>query len=89
MEDNKSSSLDTQSLLLEIYGNTKVLQADVGHIKLDIREHVKRTAIAEARIDLNEQKINKGTMVFRFFLWTLGTVFTLIGLFLGYMKLRS
>lgn len=47
------------TLLIEIHEKIGTVRSDISKIEADIREHIRRTAIAEARIEAAELKLSE------------------------------
>lgn len=45
------------TLLIEIHEKIGTVRSDISKIEADIREHIRRTAIAEARIEAAEREL--------------------------------
>ena len=78
--------LDQDKLLLDIHGTTKILSADMHHVKEDLKAHMKRTAVAEHRIDNIEHHVVQVRSITKAVLWILGATATSVGIILGILK---
>lgn len=46
-------------LLINIHKEIGIVQSDIAKIEADLREHMRRTAIAESRIEATERALSK------------------------------
>lgn len=70
--------MDTTKLLLDLNSKTAAMEAHMQEMKVDIREHIRRTALLEGEVKwLHKQVwIAHGAIV------TIGVLFTIVKLFL-------